>query len=463
MSKLSRNALKHTRMSPFWLDDDARPLPCSKLEEIIDSNLLIVGGGFTGLWAAVQAKESAPSRDVVVIEANTVACGASGRPGAIVSTSVMHGLSNAKRIFPNDLAILEELGQENMQGFRESLERYSINADDEWNGELTVAVNKDGMSILRDELSLHNEYGHDAIMLDAQETRAEIASPLFEGSVWNRKLSGTVHPAKLAWGLKRAAEQLGVRFFEDTPLTEIRENGSGVQALTPAGRIDAQKILLATNAFAAGHRKIRGRVAAIRDRIISTEPLSPEQMSRIGWKNRQGVYDTKVQLNYMRLTRDNRIIFGGKIGYFLGNNTDPVADKKPDMYESLADAFFRTFPQLDDVSFSHGWSGPIALTTRMAVHFQRYHDNKVVWAGGYSGFGVSASRFGARTALRILDNIDAPELKLEFANSLPPRIPPEPFRWLGATLTVYALDTVDEKGGWRRAWLSLVRKMGFPL
>lgn len=463
MSDLSKNALNHTKMSPYWLDDDGGPDSCPILEGVIDTNLLIVGGGFTGLWAAVQAKEAEPTRDVVLIEGNTVASGASGRPGAIVSTSVMHGLSNAKRIFPTDLEILEELGQENMQGFKDSLERYSIDAHDEWNGELTVAVTKGALSTLREELSLHTEFGHDAVMLDAQQTRAEIASPLFEGSVWNRKLSGTVHPARLAWGLKKAASELGVRIFENTPLTRIKNENSGVQAHTPAGRVSTQKVLLATNAFAAGHRKIKGRVAAIRDRIIATEPLSPEQMDRIGWRNRQGVYDTKVQLNYMRLTQDNRIIFGGKIGYFMGNNTDPVADKKADIYESLADVFFKTFPQLVDVSFSHAWSGPIALTTRMAMHFQRYHDNKVVWAGGYSGFGVSASRFGARTGLRILDNIDAPELKLEFANSLPPSIPPEPFRWLGAALTVYALDTVEEKGGWRRPWLSLVRRMGFPL
>ncbi len=464
MTDLSRNALKEAVMAPFWLDDPGRPEPLPCLCEKTTADLLIVGGGFTGLWAAVQAKEQTPSRDVVMIEANTVASGASGRPGAIVSTSVMHGLSNAKRIFPDDLQVLEQLGQENMRGFRAALERYEIDAHDEWNGELMAAISKADLPLLDAEFKLCREYGHDTSYLDGEQTRAEIASPCFQGAVWNRSLSGTLHPARLAWGLEKAALQLGVRIFENTPLKRIDHDSSGIRAVTPAGGIKAGKALLATNAFAAGHRKIRTRVANIRDRVIATQPLSGEQLDRIGWRNRQGVYDTRIQLNYMRLTRDNRIVFGGKIGYFMGRGTaDPAMDSRPAVYESLVDAFFRTFPQLDDVKISHAWSGPIALTTRMAVHFQHYFDNKAIWVGGYSGFGVSASRFGARTALRLLDDMRTPELDLEFARSMPARIPPEPLRWLGAALTVYALDTAEEKGGWRHHWLALIKKMGFPL
>jgi hypothetical protein len=99
----------------------------------------------------------------------------------------------------------------------------------------------------------------------------------------------------------------------------------------------------------------------------------------------------------------------------------------------------------------------------MAVHFQRYHGGKAIYAGGYSGFGVSASRFGARLGLALLDDPGAPDLKLECAATLPNYIPPEPFRWIGAKVTMYALQDADEKGGWRRAWLKLVHAMGFPL
>jgi glycine/D-amino acid oxidase-like deaminating enzyme len=177
------------------------------------------------------------------------------------------------------------------------------------------------------------------------------------------------------------------------------------------------------------------------------------------------VYDTRTQLNYMRMTRDDRIVFGGRLAYHYDgtNNIDPAGEREVKPYLRLADAFHRTFPQLGDVRFSHAWSGPIALTTRMAVHFQTYHEGDVVWAGGYSGFGISASRFGARVALAKLDGADLPELRLDFATTMPGRIPGEPFRWLGAKITLYALDTADEKGGWRNAWLRLVTGMGFPL
>ena len=461
---LARNALKDVKLFPFWLDNAAAPPVEQQLIGRTDCDLLIVGGGFTGLWAAVQAKQREPGRDVVLIEQGKVAYGASGRPGGIVSTSVMHGLSNAAHIFPGDLDELERLGRENAEGFLATLEAFDIDCHAQWGGELTVAVSPEDAAHLKPEYELHIEHGHDALLLDAEETRAQVNSPLYHGAVWNRKASGTVHPALLAWGLKRAALALGVRLHELTPMTGIEDEGAAMRIFTHDGQVRAPKVLLATNAFAAGHKKIATRVAAIRDRIVMTEPLSDEQMDRIGWQNRQGVYDTRTQLNYSRLTKDNRILFGGRLGYFFNNDTDPASDRNSSqVFERLAGAFFRTFPQLDDVRFTHAWSGPIALTTRMAVHFQRYYGGKAIYAGGYSGFGVSGSRFGARIGLALLDRRDDPELKMDFATTLPNWIPPEPFRYLGAQLTMHALDTLDEKGGWRRGWLRLVKAMGFPL
>lgn len=466
MSSLIKSALNDAKLCSLWLDDAARPEPLEPLSRNLRVDLLIVGGGFTGLWAAIQAKEANPDREVALIEATEVAEGSSGRPCGIISTSIMHGLKNAARIFPKDLDALEALGRENMDGFKASLVRYDIDAQAEWNGELTVSVDEIGDGVVEDEFQLHKAHGHDVVRLDAAETRAQISSPLFRTSVWNRKLSGTVNPARLAWGLKRAVIESGVQVFENTALVSLHEEKGKrgkIEVRTSRANIVANKVFLATNAFAAGHRKIRARVVALRDRIVATEPLTPEQMDRVGWANRQGIYDTRTQLNYMRLTKDNRIVFGGKMGYYYGDKTSPEKEKNHDTYGRLSDAFLRTFPQLDDVRFSHAWSGPIALTTRMAVHFQRYFDDRVVYAGGYSGFGISTSRFGARVGLGLLDGSSEPELQMEFARSMPNRIPPEPFRWLGAALTMYVLDTVDTKRGWRRAWMALIRKLGFPL
>lgn len=462
---IAPSALKDVTFFPLWLDSENAPEVTAQHIGHTSADLLIVGGGFTGLWAGILAKEADPGRDVMLIEATKVAYGASGRPGGVVSTSIMHGLHNAERLFPNDIAELERLGQENMRGFLDTLGRHGIDAHNTWGGELTVAIGDGAIPDVEAEHALHAKYNHNVELLDREAVRAQVNSPLFSAGCWSKDLSGTVHPALLAWGLKRAALSLGVRLHELTPMEKIERDNGVLKVTTHDGTIRARKILLGTNAFAAGDRRIKQRVAGIRDRIIATEPLTDEQLDRIGWKNRQGIYDTRTQLNYMRMTRDNRITFGGRLTYYYDgtNNTDPAGERVVDPYVRLAEAFFRTFPQLDDVKFSHAWSGPIALTTRMAVHFQEYMDGDMVWAGGYSGFGISTSRFGARVGLAKLDGADLPELRMDFASTMPNRILPEPFRWLGSKITLHALDTADEKGGWRKGWLRLVQAMGFPL
>ncbi len=463
MRALASNALADVKMEPFWLDRPDRPETLSPLAAARKADLLVVGGGFTGLWAAIQARQAHPDRTVVLIEKSSVASGASGRPGGVVSTSVMHGLSNAARIFPKDIAALEVLGQENMRGFMQTIAENGIDCHAEWGGELNVAIEDSQIEALHEEHELHLKYGHNAVFLDGDALSGHIRSPRYKAGVWTKDVAGTVHPALLAWGLKRLALELGVEIYETTPLKAMEESAGRMQVTTPYGSVTADKVLLATNAFMAGHRHIKRRIVPIRDRVLATEPLCDAQMDAIGWGNRQGIYDMRTQMNYMRLTKDNRIIFGGRLAYAFNGDTSPAIDREHATYAPLASAFFDTFPQLEGLSFSHAWSGAIDLSTRMAVHFQRYYDGKVVYAGGYSGFGVSASRFGARVALDILAGSTLPESRLEFATKLPPMVPPEPFRWLGAQITMNALDTADAKGGWRLPWLKFVSTLGFPL
>lgn len=463
MATQAQDALASVKFIPFWLDSDDTPPAEPALRGKIECDLLVVGGGFTGLWAALQAKEQNPGRNIVLIEAKSVANGASGRPGAIISKTVMHGLANAHKYYPAELETLEQLGVENLNGFKDAIERHGIECDLEWGGEMTVAIGSESVAALEHEKALHDRFHDDTVFLDEAEVQKEVNSPLFSAGLWQKAQCGTVNPAKVVWGLKAALVQLGVRVYENTPLRSVEKGQNGLKATTRRGSITAKKILLATNAFASGHKHIRRRVAAIRDRIIMTEPLTPEQLARVGWKNRQGIYDTRTQLNYMRLTTDNRILFGGRLDYAFGNAVDPDIDRTTEPYVRLAQAFFRTFPCLADVRFSHAWSGPIALTTRKVIHFQQYFGGNMLYAGGYSGFGVTASRFGAGTALALLDGQETEATRLTFAQTVPGYIPPEPFRWIGAKITMHALDTVDKKGGWRRIWVNLVQKMGFPL
>lgn len=462
METLIRDAFEGVRFKPFWLDSEDAPVPENTYSGVKEVDLVIVGGGFTGLWAAIIAKETYPGWAVTLLESDRIASGASGRPGGIISTSVMHGLVNEARVFPEDIEILESLGQRNLDEFREALERYGIDADLEWSGEMTVAVDPAHLADLRDEYDLHVEHGHDVQMLDADETRSQLNSPMFHGAMWSRNRSGIVHPAKLAWGLKRAALKLGVQICEYSKMTELNERGHLMEVRTAKGSLFAPKVFLATNAWHAGRKDIKRRIIAVRDHVLATQPLTLAQLSQIGWAGRQGIYDTRTQLNYMRLTQDNRIIFGGSVSYHLNGNLHPECDGEPSTYYGLARAFFKTFPDLYDVKFSHAWGGPIDYSMRYSVFFRKYFSQKVVYAGGYTGFGVAGSRFGAFMALGLLTKDSDPIYRLRIAQQPSGYIPPEPFRWIGAKITFAALAGVDEKGGWRTLWLKFVKLLGFP-
>ncbi|WP_042338904.1 NAD(P)/FAD-dependent oxidoreductase [Paraburkholderia ferrariae] len=456
-------ALAGTKLFPYWLDNPAAPGAEPELVGDTKADLLIVGGGFTGLWAAVQAKELMPELDVVLIEAHLVAHGASGRAGGIISTSVMHGLPNAVRVFPNDIDQLEQFGQHNLDGFEATLERYGIDADVEWNGEMTVAVDAAHLDPLRADYELHRKHGHNVVLLNREETREQLDSPLFEGALWSRDRSGIVHPAKLAWGLKRAALSLGVRLHEHTPLVTVTDDGSTVYVRTPKGSVRTPRVVLGSGTAKVGVADINRRVMQVRDHVLATEPLTSEQLARIGWKNRQGIYDTRTQLNYFRLTRNNNIIFGGLVSYHFDGDPDPQQDRERETYTRLAQAFYRTFPQLADVRFSHAWGGPIDYCSRGSVFAKRYLGGKAVFVAGYTGFGVAASRFGAFMGLNLLFDRESPERELDIANLSPTYIPPEPFRWIGAKITFHAFDGADAEGGWKRAWINGIKAMGFPM
>ena len=463
MQNLIEAALANAKQMPFWLDDPAAPDPEPALCGTIKADLAIVGGGFTGLWAAIQAKEADPSLDVVIVEADRVAFGASGRPGGIISTSVMHGLKNENKFFPGDVEILERLGQENLDAFKDTVERHNIDADLEWTGEMTVAVKLEDIDELREEFELHRRYGHDVRFLDRDETRAQLDSAQFLAGMWSRNRSGIVHPAKLAWGLKKAILALGVRIYEKTPLLDLEDRGDHLAIHTPEGEVVARRVLLATNAFTAGDRRIKRRVMAMRDHVLATAPLTDEQLARIGWANRQGIYDTGTELNYFRLTRDNRIVFGGSVSYHYAGSTAPPPEASTQSFRNLVSFFYGKFPQLKDVAITHLWGGPIDYCTRFAMFFEPYHGGKAYYVGGYSGFGVAGSRFGARIGVALLQGQDLPELKLDMVRRRPNILPPEPFRWIGAKITFHAMKGVDEKGGWRKLWLGLLDKLGYPM
>jgi glycine/D-amino acid oxidase-like deaminating enzyme len=385
-----RAAYAEAQPRPFWLDSlPDRPVH-DPLTGSAEADLCIVGGGYTGLWAALAAKAADPGRDVIVLEATRCGSGASGRNGGFLEASLTHGLANGLSRFPDEMGQLEALAAENFNGLRDDLTRHGINCDYETPGVLTVALEPRELDELREEVELARRFGHDVELLDADGVRAQVNSPTYLGAVWDRSGSALMHAEALM-----------------------------------------------------------------------TEPLSESQRQAIGWQHRHGISDMGNQFHYYRPTADGRILYGGYDAvYRYGGDVGPHRDEDDATFATLSQHFFTTFPQLEGLRFSHRWGGAIDTCSRFSVFFGRAYGGRVVYALGYTGLGVSATRFGARVALDLLDGRTTPATQLRMVRRRPVPFPPEPLRFGVIALTRNRLAAADRNEGRRGVWLRTLDRLG---
>jgi len=445
----------------FWLDRPDAPEPAAPLEGPSEADLAIVGGGFTGLWAAVLAKEEDPGRDVVLLEADTIAFGGSGRNGGFAMSTLTHGLDNGEARFPEELDRIEMEAKANLAEIGETVARYAIGCDWTPSGEIEVARAPHELTWAAEAADLYARYGYDVALLDRDAIRAEVDSPTYLGAWWNRSGCVMVDPARLAWGLARVARDLGVRIHERTPVTSIDGAGPAVGLRTRTGDVRARRVLLATNGFPPLVPAVGRAIVPVYDHVLMTEPLGPSQRDAIGWRRRQGLADMANRFHYYRITEDDRILWGGfDAVYHWRNGVDPRFEERAGTFDALERHFFETFPQLEGIGFSHRWAGVIDTCTRFSVFFHRAFGDRVVSAAGYTGMGVAASRFGARVGLELLDGLDTGRTRLELVRSRPLPFPPEPLRSVGIGLTTRALARADRRRGRRGPWLRLLDAAG---
>jgi glycine/D-amino acid oxidase-like deaminating enzyme len=454
-------ALQHASSTPLWWDDDRRPAPRAPAQGDHDVDLAVVGGGFTGLWAALLALEEDPGREVIVLEGERLGWAATGRNGGFCSASLTHGVANGMARWPGEMPLLQRLGEANLDGIEATIREHGIDCDFERTGELDVALAPWQLEDLRVLSRQMRALGKQVELLSAAQTRALVSSPTYLGGLWDQHGVAMVNPARLAWGLAGAVENAGGRVHEACRVQRLRRVGQRVALSTPTGTLRAAQVVLATNVFPSPLRRARGRVVPVWDHIIATEPLSHSQRDALGWQGRAGVTDGGNQFHYYRLTADNRLLFGGYDAlYYFGSDLSARRQRRPETEQLLYQHMTATFPALSGVRITHTWGGAIDTSTRFSASWQCALRGRVASVLGYTGLGVGASRFGAQVCLDLLAGRDNERTRLEMVRrgSLP--WPPEPFRWLAIQMTRRSVAAADAQGGRRDIWLRMLDRLG---
>jgi glycine/D-amino acid oxidase-like deaminating enzyme len=460
-SAWARTALAAARPAVYWLDDPERPEPLPPVSQDGTADLVVVGGGFSGLWTALRAVERDPGRRVVVLEAGRCGDQASGRNGGFASASLTHGFANGRARWPEELARLDQLGAANLAAIAATVERHAIDCDWQPVGELSVATRPHEVAELAEMAAELTAAGHTARFLDRDAVRAELDSPTYLAGLLEPDGTALVEPARLAWGLRQACLDAGVEVRELSPVLQLRREGALMAARTDGGVVRAPQVALATNAFRPLLRRLRLMTVPVYDYVLITEPLSASQRAAIGWQHRQGVGDAANCFHYYRLTRDGRILWGGYDAvYHFGSRIEPRLEQHGPTHELLARQFFETFPQLEGLRFTHRWAGVIDTCTRFAAFFGTAWRGRVAYALGYTGLGVAATRFGADVMLDLLAGEETERTSLRMVRERPLPFPPEPLRAAGINLTRRAMMGADAHAGRRNLWLRALDRAG---
>lgn len=454
--RLVARSLADSRQAVFWLEDAGAEARHPELIAPTTADLTVVGGGYLGLWTAVHAKRRDPGRRVVLLEARTVGWAASGRNGGFCEASLTHGEDNGRNRWPDEHDVLDRLGRENLDAFEADVRDLGLACEWERTGTLSVAVEDHQVEWLRDEPHV----------LGRDEVRAEIDSPLFLAGVLEPDQSALVHPARLALELARVAVELGVEVHEHSAVTDLRRTSSGaglskMEVHTDRAVVTSGHVVLATNVFPSLLRRNRLMTVPVYDYVLMTEPLTSDQLASIGWAGRQGLGDLANQFHYSRLTADDRILWGGYDAvYPAGGRVAARHEDRPESHARLASHFLATFPQLEDVRFSHRWAGAIDTCIQFTAFYGLTHGGRVAHAAGFTGLGVGATRFAAEVLLDLLAGTPTERTELRMVRERPLPFPPEPLASIGINLTRWSLDRADHRGGRRNLFLRVLDRAG---
>lgn len=399
-----------------------------RLHGTVSTDIVVVGGGYTGLSTAYHIKQLSPGSDVTLIESDIIGYGASGRNAGFVMTLFGFTLSLTKLRFGRARAREAHLYMERAVDYtKEIIEKNSLDCEFEFPGFLRVATTQQYVKRLQQELNIREKLGLTGIRwIDKNGVREKINSDTYLGALQENRC-GMFNPAKFVWEMKRLCEESGVKIFENTPALTVQLKPT-VTVKTPGGVIHAEKIMLALNAYARQNRLLRRKQTPVITHIVLTRPLDEKELQSIGWKERQGIEDARNLVHYYRLTSDNRLLMGGgNVGLTFGNTVDPGSNEK--IIADLKDHVRRTFPDLADVEFTHQWSGPVSVPVDMSPAMGYMRDKSAVYSLGCVGHGVSITQLNGYVAARLLLEQYSDLTDIFFVNRKVLPWPPEPVRY----------------------------------
>jgi glycine/D-amino acid oxidase-like deaminating enzyme len=417
----------------LWLQealDGAPPAPVLTGSQRAD--VAVLGGGYVGLWTAIALKQREPGCDVVVLERDICGGGASGRNGGMM-LSWWPKLASLIKLCGTDEGLrLARASADAIDGIAAFCSEHGIDCDFHRGGFLWTATTPVHIGAWDAVVDLCERHGIDAFeRLAPEEVARRSGSDRHLAGVFDAH-AATVQPAKLARGLRAAALALGVRIHEHTPALDFtRERPLIID--TPAGTLAADKLVVATNAWAAALPELRRALVVVSSDIVATLAI-PDRLAEIGWTGGEGITDSQLMVAYYRTTADGRIAFGkGTAGIGFGGRVGDSFDRDPARSAMTAADFRRSYPALAGVAIEHDWGGPIDRTPKSVPILGHLGGREhLVYGVGWSGNGVGPSYVGGRMlsslALGVRDEWSVNGL----IDRAPDSFPPEPVRFLGA-------------------------------
>jgi glycine/D-amino acid oxidase-like deaminating enzyme len=439
--------MDHNRLG-YWIEEAGDVLPRPPLDGAVEADLLVVGGGFTGLWCAWYAKQLEPGARVVLLESEPV-CGRgpSGRNGGFCNAMWLSMATLRERFGDAPALAVADAAGDAVDRIEAFCKEQALDAWFNRGGYMEVStapaqdVGTDPARAACEALGRG-----DAIQpLTHEQVTARCASPAFRaGSICPE--GATVQPARLALGIRAALLEAGAEIHESSPVRAFHESAGGVEARTATGAVvrAARGVVAIGGAAKAAGGPLAGRLTVSSSHIVLTQPV-PDLLEEIGWTGGEAITDSRALVNYFRTTPDGRIAFGWGGGRIApGARLRGRAEVDAEAIEATAAHLRAYFPGLAGRRLTHAWGGPIDVSPTHLPIIRSLGTGRAFAAAGYTGNGVGPTNMVGRTLASLaLDKRDE-HTSLAIVDAETPRVPPEPFHFVGGEVIRLALEAKEK-------------------